>query len=41
MLNGLIRTARREMKIKTTKFKNGIIGMISNVKGRREKLKLH
>jgi hypothetical protein len=41
MLNGMIRTARREMKIKTTKFKNGIISMISNVKDRREMLKWH
>lgn len=37
MLYGTTRTAGREMEIKTTQFKNGIIGIISNVKERTEK----
>jgi len=35
----MVRTAGREMEIKNTKFKDGIIGVMSNVKDRKEKLK--
>jgi hypothetical protein len=41
ILNGMIRTAGREMEMKTTKFKDGIIGMMNNVKDGEEKLKWH
>jgi hypothetical protein len=41
MLNGMIRTAGTEMEIKTTKFKDGIIGRMSNIKDGKEKLKWH
>jgi hypothetical protein len=41
MSSGMIRTAGREMEIKSTKFKDGLIGMMSNVKDGKNKLKWH
>jgi hypothetical protein len=41
MLAGMIRRAGREMEVKTTKFKDGIISMMSYVKDGKEKLKWH
>jgi ribosomal protein S17E len=38
MLYGMSRKAGRKMEIKTKSLKNGIIGMLTNVKERREEL---
>jgi hypothetical protein len=35
----MIRTARTEMEIKTTKFKDGVTSLMSSINDRKEKLK--